>query len=350
MHDLLRAYATEQTETHDGDTDRRAALHRMLDHYLHTAHAAARLDDPWRPINLTAAQEWVGPEHLDDLEQALAWFSAEQPVLLATMETAAREGFDTHTWQLASALTAFLDRRGRWHEAEASAHAARAAAERLDDPTAHAEAHRLLGRAYTRLDRPDDALAQLRLAMQLHGEAHDHVGQAIIHNNLSFLWERQGRYLKALHHAEQALKLSEAAGDRTGQARALNDIGWYQTLLGHHEQALATCEQALTIHQQLGRRGGQAGTWDSLGYAHHHLGHVTQAITCYERALGEIRIIEDRPGEAVILSHLGDAHHAASQFADARNYWQHALTILNDLHEPNANDLRTKLEQLDQIQ
>ena len=42
FHDLLRAYAAEQAAALDSDDDRRAATGRMLDHYLHTAHAAAR--------------------------------------------------------------------------------------------------------------------------------------------------------------------------------------------------------------------------------------------------------------------------------------------------------------------
>jgi hypothetical protein len=39
MHDLLRAYAAEQA-VHDTEPDRRAALTRLFDHYLHTAAAA----------------------------------------------------------------------------------------------------------------------------------------------------------------------------------------------------------------------------------------------------------------------------------------------------------------------
>src|SRR5688572_28310389 len=46
FHDLLRAYATEQVHTVDVDQQRHAATHRLLDHYLHTAHGADRLLNP----------------------------------------------------------------------------------------------------------------------------------------------------------------------------------------------------------------------------------------------------------------------------------------------------------------
>jgi hemerythrin-like domain-containing protein len=40
LHDLLRAYATPLAHTVDPDEQRHAATARVLDHYLHTAHAA----------------------------------------------------------------------------------------------------------------------------------------------------------------------------------------------------------------------------------------------------------------------------------------------------------------------
>jgi len=41
FHDLLRAYVTEQACAHDSQDVRDAAVHRVLDHYPHTAHSAA---------------------------------------------------------------------------------------------------------------------------------------------------------------------------------------------------------------------------------------------------------------------------------------------------------------------
>jgi DNA-binding SARP family transcriptional activator len=46
FHDLLRAYAAERADAEDSQADRRAAVHRVLDHYLHTANAAARVLHP----------------------------------------------------------------------------------------------------------------------------------------------------------------------------------------------------------------------------------------------------------------------------------------------------------------
>src|SRR5205814_3579695 len=49
LHDLLRVYAAELAHTSETAEARRAAIGRLLDHYLHTAHHAALLVSPSRP-------------------------------------------------------------------------------------------------------------------------------------------------------------------------------------------------------------------------------------------------------------------------------------------------------------
>ncbi|WP_190814474.1 hypothetical protein [Saccharopolyspora pogona] len=56
-HDLLRVYAVELVHTEERDTERPAATHRLLDHYLHTAHAGASVLHSVRdPIEISAPQ------------------------------------------------------------------------------------------------------------------------------------------------------------------------------------------------------------------------------------------------------------------------------------------------------
>jgi len=330
FHDLLRAYATDLAHTTDPEDQRRAASLRILDHYLHTAHTADQLLHPTRdPIILTPPQPGVIPEAPANHEQALAWFTAEHAVLLATIDHAAATGFNSHTWQLAWTLDDFLDRQGHWHDWAATCRAAVAAAEQLADPTAQARAHRILASAYTRLGRLDDAHPQLRHALDLYHRAGDGAGQAHTHVQLALVGEQQGRHTDALHHARQALDLYRDAGHRRGQAHA-------------------ACQQALTLQQELDDRTGQANTWDSLGYAHHHLRHYSQAITCYQHAIDLFRDLGDRSYEAATLNHLGDTHHTTGNPQAARIAWQQALTILDQLDYANTEHVRTKLNHPDQ--
>ena len=75
-----------------------AAVHRMLDHYLHTAHTADhRLLNPHRDLGSTGRATPVGVvvEPLADDQQASPGSLAEHAVLLAAVGQAATTGFDS---------------------------------------------------------------------------------------------------------------------------------------------------------------------------------------------------------------------------------------------------------------
>jgi DNA-binding SARP family transcriptional activator/tetratricopeptide (TPR) repeat protein len=351
FHDLLRAYATSLASSLDPDDDRRAAMTRLLDHYVHTAHGAARLLDPVRDpirISLTSPAPGTTPEQPADHRAALAWLTTEHPILRAAQLLAARTGFDVHTWQLAWTLDTFLERRGHWHDLAGAWQAALAAAGRLGDLTATAHAHRALAHAASRQGGYDRAHTHLQHALDLFAEAGDPVGQANTHLVVSILWEQQDRPDRALEHDQQALALFRAADHRRGQALALNGVGWDHILLGDHAQALIHCQRALALHQQVDDRNGEASAWDSLGYTHHHLDHHTEAIDCYRHALELFRDLGDRYCEAITLTHLADTHHAAGDPDAARTTWTDALDILADLDHPEAGAVRARLATLDQ--
>jgi DNA-binding SARP family transcriptional activator/Tfp pilus assembly protein PilF len=344
LHDLLRAYATELAHTREPEPDRRAALHRVLDHYLHTAHTAVRLLDPIRPrIVLNAAERGVTPERLADVTDALAWFGTEHRVLVAAVMQAADHGLDTRTWQLAWTLTGFFHRRGHWHDWASTQGAALAAARRLADRARQAWAHRQLGRALTGLARWDGAFAAFQQALALSGAAGDDVERAHAHLDLGMMWERQGRPAEALDHTEQAFALFRTSGYRWGETDALNNLGWHYATAGRYRLALSCCERALELNREVGHTYGEALTLDSLGYIHHRLGRYRQATACYQQAVGLLRVVSDRANEAETLVRLGDTHRAAGDGDAARDAWLQALSIFDQLDHPDAAGTRTKL-------
>ncbi|PRY44786.1 AfsR/SARP family transcriptional regulator [Umezawaea tangerina] len=334
-HDLLRAYATELVDADDRPT---AALHRLLEHYLHTARTAALLLHPHRVRPLTQGPPGPGVTtvRLTDVGRALAWFTAEHPVLLTAVDQAVAGGSDTHAYQLAWSLATYLERQGHWHDLAATQHTAVGAARRLGDRAAEAHARGSLAGADVRLGRFPDAHTHLRYALDLFALLGDRAGQAHTHLDLGWTFERQARHTHALHHAEHALELFRATGDRDGEARALNQVGWCHAQLDDHQQALTRCRQALALHQELGDRAGEAHTWDSLGYAYHHLGSHTRATHCYHRALDLFRVLGDRYNEAGTLTHLGDIHADAGDHATAHTTWHLALSILGELDRPTT--------------
>ncbi|WP_327000847.1 tetratricopeptide repeat protein [Dactylosporangium sp. NBC_01737] len=345
LHDLLRTYATELVQS---DDDRRDALHRVLDHYLHTAYAAALLIEPHRdPISLAPAQPGVTAEPFAGQAEALEWFVAEQSVLLAAVDQAAEAGYDGHAWRLAWAAATFLSRGARWQDLTATQRVALAAAERAQDLVGQAHAHRDLALACNHTGRPEDATAHLQRAFDLFGALGDQVGQAYTCLFLGWVSEWQGQQRGALRHDERALALFQAAGHKVGQAKALNAVGWDHAQAGDHEQAISYCQRALTLHEALDNRTGAAKTWDSLGYAHQQLGHHDRAIDCFRHALALYRRTGEQYGEAETLEHLGDSHHATGDLAAARDAWQRALDRLGEQSPSETDQLRAKLRRLD---
>ena len=346
-HDLLRAYAAELAAGQDTGADRNAVLHRMFDHYLHTAYAAVvRVRPHFRPIDLAPIRPGVTPEQVSDSDRAQTWFTAEHATLLAAVTHAARTGFDTHAWQLALTLTTYLHQENHWADWAASHRTALDAARRLADRPAAARVHSELARAYTQLSRYDDADTHCRHALDLAGELGDVVMQADIHLNRGWLFEWQGRRREAMASGQRALDLYRAADHRLGQARALNVIGWHRIHLGDVQRALDDCHQALALLEEIGDPVGRASTWDSIAYAHHRLGQYAQAVDCYRRALELMRGIGNRYLVSESLIRLGETHHAAGDPASARDAWQEALRILEDLAHPDAADVRRKLRDL----
>jgi tetratricopeptide (TPR) repeat protein len=347
LHDLLRTYAAEQARGPDSKSDLLAAVHRMLDHYLHTACAASQLLHPYRdPIPLNPLQPQALPEELADRPQALAWFQAERLVLLAAITQAVREGFTAHAWQLPWAVATFLNWQGYWLELAAAQQTALEAARRAGDRVGQAEAHRYLAQAQIRLGAYADAAAHLAEVIAISQEVGRTTIEARAHIDLVRALEMQGRYSEGLRHAEQSLQLYRLAGHRSGEASALNTVGWCHAHLGGYQQALDYCEQALAVHRELGNRVGEGNVLDSLGYVHLHLGHHRQAIGCYEQAFevhGDAGDLRDRAG---ILIRLGDAHHAAADPSAAKRAWQRALAMLDELQHPDAGTVTTKLNAL----
>lgn len=347
-HDLLRAYANELAHAHDSEAERRAATHRVYDHYLRTAHAAGRLYSPyWRTTTLPATAPGVAAETFEDDRQALAWFNREHLVLMSVIDQTVREGFDTHAWQLAWTLERFFDRQGHWRDFLTAQRAGLSAAIRTGHRDAQAHLHRGLARASARLGRYDDANVHVQQALHLFDELDDRSGLAHAHRCHGWILDQQGRYEEALDAAGRALDLYQSVGDHVAGGSALHALGWTHALLGNHRQATTYFEQALATTDKHHNRYGAGGTLDSLGYAHHHLGDHSQAIACYEEALQLYRDIGDRYQEAGTLRRLGETYLATGDRGTTRTVWHQALAILDAADPLAAEEVRAKLRRID---
>ncbi len=342
-HDLLRAYAAELCAAHDPDRD--AARHRLVDHYVHTAYAAALhlhfpgqfgTSTPAAPLPGVSVGDIAGPG------EAMAWFTTERPALLACLRLAAELRLDRQLCHLARALFVFLHRRGRWHERAETQRAAAAAAHRLGDPVEETCAHRNLAVALADLGRFGDAHRHLDIALERSRD--DPAGQAWTHYHRDLVCVIQGREAEALAAARRAHALFHEVGDEVGQAIALTDLGWYHGRLGDHDVALDLCEQALVLHQKLGNRPHEGHAWSCLAEIHLRRGDPASAVPCHCQALDLFREVGDLYAEASTLAHLGACHHVAGDAAAADDRWRQAHVLLGDLDPSTYDQIHTQLK------
>ncbi|MEX3099517.1 BTAD domain-containing putative transcriptional regulator [Streptomyces niveiscabiei] len=345
FHDMLKIYAAEQLQDHDDAGTREAAVRRLLDHYVHGAHAATSALTPDRidAAPDAPAEPGVALDPLTDPASAAAWLERELPVLLSAVAQAKDGGHPAHAWLLAQTLELYLDRRGRWQDQIDIQSTAVEAARLLQDRLREAKARRALGFAYGRLAQDDLAHTELDAAMALFTDLGEAGGQARAHRSLAFLANGRHDHDAALGHYARALELYRSADNLTGQALVLNETGWTYILHGAYRQAVDECTRAVALHQRIGDTNGEAAAWDSLGYAHHHMGHHEEALRCYERALKLYQHMKDRYLEADTLLHMGDTHEARGNRAASVPLWREAVRILDELGHPEAEAARARL-------
>ncbi|GGK29968.1 SARP family transcriptional regulator [Streptomyces camponoticapitis] len=347
-HDLLWGYAVELLRSSEPHDSQRAARERMYDYYLHRSHSAAVCLQPqwltFTPHPPSSPDSYAPPS---DQAEALAWFGTELDVLTRLVRQETENGYGTHAWQLAWALTAFLAPKGLWQIQFTVQRLALSAAERSESMTGQATAHRLLGRAMTRLGMFAEADDHLKHAQLRYEQARDVRGAAqSLHNRteVSFV---TGDLQAALVHAREALRLHRLAGHAPGEARTLNAIGWVSATTGNFTQAVDSCEQALEIQRQINDVNGQAATLDTLGYAFHGLGRWDEAVSSYRQSVALFRGSADRYHEAETCVRLGETLEEMGESLAAVAEWLVAAEIFDELQDPAAEDVRRHLARVD---
>ncbi|HEY4465136.1 MAG TPA: BTAD domain-containing putative transcriptional regulator [Streptosporangiaceae bacterium] len=346
-HDLIRLYSTELGAACDSEEDRRAALGRILDYYLHTAYQAhLQLRPHFVQSAPPAAGPGVTPDQLSGYGPAMAWFAAERPVLEAAIGKAATAGFSGHAWRLALTMQQFYQRQGYWNDWAATMRTALEGCVAGHDLAAQALVRRSLAGAYHHLGRDDDALLELEHARELFTGLGDSAEDAYLDSNFATVFASQGHYGQAIDHYWRAYDLYGTAGHVKGQAAALEGIGWCQGQRGRYHQAVRYAETAKALYRRIGDGNGEADCWARLGEFLHELGQCRRAVDCHRRAITLCRQLGRRADEAAALTGLGDSALAAGSPGEAREAWDEALAILEELRLPLASQVRDRQTRL----
>jgi tetratricopeptide (TPR) repeat protein len=308
MHDLIRLYAAQPSDTKvdDDDDDWAEALTQLLLYYLNTAQAAT---SHLHPTVVPAA----GGRFLDRT-QALEWLDTEYPNLTAV----ARLNFLSHVAaDLTLDLWRFFESRRYFDDWITLTTRALRIARQLQDRQREAEALVSLGGALRHARRFDDAIAACQEAAAIRRETGDQRGEGIALNNLAAAQAVSGRFEEAISTHQQAAAIFREAGDRHRQGIALNNLGG--ALLGakRFEEAITAYKDAAALFRKSGDRHGEGGALSNLGNALQQAGQSEEAITTHQRAVAIFREAGDRHAEGIALHNLGAALITAKRFEEA---------------------------------
>ncbi|WP_412746925.1 tetratricopeptide repeat protein [Krasilnikovia sp. MM14-A1004] len=355
LHDLVRAYAAARAADEDRRADRRAALTRLLDHYLAAANAATTRLDPAEADRLPPPP--ASPTPLPDLTDPAQWLDTERTNLVAAAAYAAHHDRPGDAVAFSAALHRYFVARGHQHEAlTVHGFAARCARDSGDVPAEAAatlrtattlvlsgqveaalapltRARRLflragdesgqgsslntLGIVKMRLGKYDEAAAHLRESVELHRRCDDMLGLNKALTNLACLEIDMGRDAEAVPHFEESLHLCEVSGDEPGVAITLCNMGGAEARIGHHDRAQAHLTQALRMSRELGILSVEGSTLDFLGILHTRRGEIDRAVACHREAMVICKRVGHRYGELGVHNGLGEAANAAGRHDEA---------------------------------
>jgi len=372
FHDLLRAYATDQAQTDEDETGRRAALRRVLDWYLHTADAAQNWLKPAEDhVALDPPAEGVTPLSFTDYDQAADWSEREHPNFLPAVRAAEKAGLDRQAWQLAAvlwnakalsiAITDWLAmgqiglaaaRRERERAAEAGLleslgfghtkinqlaestdchRAALAIRQELGDREGEATSLNALGLVHLRRRQLDDAEARFEQAMTLFGELGSTHWETVSLANRALARYEAGRLTGAAEDIRHTLAAHRARGDRRSTGNGLWILSAIHLDSGEPREALQAAQDAVDIALDL-RNHTAEGLWLlALGNAQQALGADADALASYHRSATLHRQLGDRSREALAWNGAGQTYQQMGRRDEAVGFHRRAAAVHHEL-------------------
>ncbi len=179
-------------------------------------------------------------------------------------------------------------------------------AQTLQNPQLEAQARSEYGWTLSELARPEEAVRELKSALNLYRRTHDRRGQADALNRLGACQQRFGSSEDAVLLYREALGLNREIGHRHAEATVEANWGNLEFLSGDLSEAVQHYETAITIFRQIGSSRAEAQVLVNLASLQSEsLEDQEAAVSNAQTALIRFTALKVTVGEAQCLSVLG---------------------------------------------
>jgi tetratricopeptide (TPR) repeat protein len=322
MHDLLRLYSQQLSDTHAEADGREQARDRLLRYYMDTADAA---DD-----HLRAPAGAAAPAAFPGRDAALAWLDAERANLVAAVPMAASTGCDEVAMRLPHILAMYCIWRRRFDDWLMTLPIGLESARKLGDRRREGMTLGNLANALWQVRRSAEALAAAQGSLAIFREIGDRTSEGTALNNVGLALHREGRFEESIAAYLEAVAILRETGDRNEEGKVLGNLGSPLEELGRFGEAVTACQEAVVIYRETGDRNGEANALEDLGRALRRAGRFEEAVTACRESLAINRETGDRHHEGTALSDLGLALHGAGRFEEAVGACQEAVAIFRE--------------------
>jgi DNA-binding SARP family transcriptional activator len=334
FHDLLRSYA-QGAALASPEPDLAAAVHRLIDYYLHTADTAAYLIQPGRfGVDLELANPPVEVPSLASRAEALDWYDAERHNLVAVTRYAISHQMDRHVIDLPRAFAMYLLLRGQVQDEAPLLAAAVEAARRTGDRRAEMRSLLTLVIVQWHAGQFQEALECSRAALDIAVEVGERRGEAVCLSRLGMLYNELGDYAEALAYNERALVIHREIDDRSEQRTVLNTLSAVLATLGRYREALEAARQAVAIERELGGASFGAMGLVNEAVAQAGLGDLADALATLEEAGRLARQVGSVGVEAEAAAQSAEVYRRLGRYEEAYRSGRRALDIVWAIQRP----------------
>lgn len=188
-----------------------------------------------------------------------------------------------------------------------------------------------MAKAQSRSGNTNEAISNLNKALAIWEKIGDAQQTAAIYNELGSTYKNINNYLQALENFQNALRIRRNMADMQQIAATLNNIGTIYKEINLTEAALDYYEEALSIHRQLSNDALISQSLNFMGGVYYKRAQYDHALDYYLSALGYSEIIGDKIENAKMLNNIALMYKNQGNFKASFEYYTQSLELYRQI-------------------